>query len=324
MNKFDYIMISGHGRSGTNWLLEVLNLSSHTYCRNEPNELNDSHLNGLGSEWIIENDGAVLNDMWDRAIAITASSIGARDQKINRDKDFLRSFPKSIGVYRVVSSSRLRQLINKIAPAVRCHEWSASTLVFKRNQVHEALTVIKINQAPGWARWLLENRKHAGVLHIVRHPAGMLNSWKKRYLNKNVYEKVEAENRRRLNKIVGLAPEWGARFGDIDSMSVEESELWFWCYSTETVHSAGQSNERYRLILFDDLACNPDEGVRGIYQFCGLEYTPDIFNQAKRLSENSKSIASSWKKTTSNQDRQKIARVCSGSPISEWWPDIAC
>lgn len=322
MSMFDYIMISGHGRSGTNWLLEVLNLSSHTYCRNEPNELNGSLLNGLGSEWIIENNGAALNETWDRAISKTEVSVGVRDQKIDRDKEFLRAFPKSIGIYRMINSSRLRRLISKLIPAVRCHEWLAPALVFRRNQMHEALTIIKVNQAPGWACWLLENRRRAAVLHIVRHPGGMLNSWKKRYLNKNVREKVEADNRDRLNKIARLTPVWRERFGDIDNMSVEESELWFWCYSTETVHTAGQFNERYRLILFDDLARNPDEGVRGVYEFCGLDYTPDIRDQVMALSENSEAIASSWKKTLSEKDREKIARICSGSPMTAWWPDI--
>jgi len=322
MSKFDYIMISAHGRSGTNWLLEVLDLSAHTYCRNEPNELKDSLLNGLGSEWVIENDGALLNDMWDKAMSKTAISIGTRDHKIIRDKDFLRAFPRSLGVYRLARSSRMRRLINKIEPTASCHEWLASPLVFKRNQMHEALTVIKINQAPGWACWLLENRKHAGILHIVRHPAGMLNSWRKRYLNKNVYEKVQAESRDRLNKIARLAPEWRDKFGDIDNMSAEESELWFWRYSTESVHLVGQSNERYHLVLFDDLAGNPDKVAREVYKFCGLDYTTDICNQVRRLSENSQSIASSWKKTISDQDRQKIERVCSGSPVTEWWPDI--
>lgn len=322
MRKFDYIMISGHGRSGTNWLLEVLDLSPHTYCRNEPNELNDSLLNGLDSEWIIENNGAVLDEMWDKAISKTAISIGSRDQKIRRDKTFLQPFSRLSGIYRLARSARIRQWINKMVPTVGCHEWLASPLAFDRYQMREALTVIKINQAPGWARWLLENRKRAGVVQIVRHPAGMLNSWRKRYLNKNVYEKVMTENRDRLNKIACSAPEWRDRFVDIDGMSVEESELWFWRYATETVHLAGQSNERYHLVLFDELASNPDKGTREVYQFCGLDYTADIRKQVMRSSENSQSIANTWKKTISVQDWQKIKRICTGSPIAEWWPDV--
>lgn len=323
MKKFDYIMISGHGRSGTNWLLEVLDLSGHTYCRNEPNELCDSPLSKLGSEWVREIDEAEFGEMWDQAMATTAISIGSRDQRISRDKDFLRTFPRLVGLYRIARNYRLRKSINKIAPTARCHEWLASPLVFNHSQMRQALTVIKINQAPGWASWLLENRKRAGVLHIVRHPAGMLNSWRKRYLEKNVREKVEAENRHRLNKIARLAPDWGTRFGNIDAMSVEESELWFWRYSVESVHLAGQSNEGYHLVLFDDLASNPDKGARGVYQFCGLNYTREISDQVKRSSEHSQSIADSWKKAMSDQDKRKIAKVCRGSLMSEWWPDVA-
>lgn len=322
MSKFDYIMISAYGRSGTNWLLKVLDLSAHTYCRNEPNELKDSMLNRLGSDWVLENDGAELNDMWDEAISKAAISIGVRDHKIRHHKDFFRIFARSSGAYRLASSSRVRRFINRIQPTTTCHEWLASPLVFRHNRMHEALTVIKINHAPGWACWLLENRRNAGVLHIVRHPAGMLNSWRNRYLNKNVYEKVAAENRDRLKKIARFAPVWRDRFGAIDNMSIEESELWFWRYSTESVHMTGQSNERYHLVLFEDLARDSDKAAREIYQFCGLDYTVDICNQVKKFSERSQSIADSWKNAISDQDMQKIRKICSGSPISKWWPDV--
>ena len=38
MNPRRYVLIAGQGRSGTNWLLQILDLSSQTHCRNEPND----------------------------------------------------------------------------------------------------------------------------------------------------------------------------------------------------------------------------------------------------------------------------------------------
>jgi len=42
-----YALVSGHGRSGTNWLLELLDLSPQTFRRSEPRGVETSPLRKL-------------------------------------------------------------------------------------------------------------------------------------------------------------------------------------------------------------------------------------------------------------------------------------
>jgi hypothetical protein len=68
---------------------------------------------------------------------------------------------------------------------------------------------------------------------------------------------VRRKNRERLDAIRRLQPEWGLRFLDLDRLSLLESELWFWCYATETLHRAGEGKPHYRLNGFEELAGRP-------------------------------------------------------------------
>jgi len=58
----DYAVIVGHGRSGTNWLHKLFDLSEETYCRNEPHELSDSPISRFNYQRVIvRNDQEILN-----------------------------------------------------------------------------------------------------------------------------------------------------------------------------------------------------------------------------------------------------------------------
>ena len=75
----DLVLIVGHGRSGTNWLLEMLDLSSRTHCRNEPNVIRDSPLTAIHAELIDPSNDAELDEHWDSAVAWAAERQGERD-----------------------------------------------------------------------------------------------------------------------------------------------------------------------------------------------------------------------------------------------------
>ena len=108
--------------------------------------------------------------------------------------------------------------------------------------MRSALTVIKINQSPAFASWVLRERPHQRVIHIVRHPGAYLHSWSSRFLSRNDGEAVRRDNLARLRIVASANPEWGERFGDPERLSTEESELWFWLYAVETIHAAGDGS----------------------------------------------------------------------------------
>ncbi len=316
----DYVIISGHGRSGTNWLLDVLDFSDSTYCRNEPNALCGSAFARFWPGWLLNPD---LPDLWDRTVELSATSLGNRDHAIENKKIFLRKYVRQLGLCRLHGSSRLRMALASLAGARGKEEWPVWPLVFDRRRLAQALTVFKINQSPALVSWVLGNRPDAGVIHIVRHPAGMINSWKNRYLGKAGLEQVAEDNRRRLVSIARHDTEWGERFGDIDAMSVCESEMWFWRYSTELVHLAGRGSPRYHLVLFEDMADHPDGVAEAVYSFCGLDYGDDVRRRVQESGASSRDIASSWRESMPESDLRTIEKVCAGSLVLDWWPDLA-
>ena len=52
-----YALIAGHGRSGTNWLLHLLDRSATTHCRNEPNEIAGNAFAALPTPFVPIADG---------------------------------------------------------------------------------------------------------------------------------------------------------------------------------------------------------------------------------------------------------------------------
>ena len=77
----DYILIVGQARSGTNWLLDLLDLSPYTHCRNEADKLENSPFAQLPSPVVRQPLDENFGQQWDQAIAITASRLGERSRR---------------------------------------------------------------------------------------------------------------------------------------------------------------------------------------------------------------------------------------------------
>jgi hypothetical protein len=185
--------------------------------------------------------------------------------------------------------------------------------------LRHALPVLKFTQVPGWACWVLENRPATAVLHIVRHPGGFLNSWRNRYLAQHERETVLHENRERLRQIAEADPAWGRRFCDIRTMSLDESELWFWRYAAEAIHEAGAESSHYRLINYERMTVDPIGTARDVFEFCGLPWESDTEHRVAGTAAESKSIAKAWRDRLSAEDVALIERILDDSPLNSWW-----
>ena len=88
--ELDYALVSGHGRSGTNWLLELLDLSPQTFCRNEPSGILNSPLKQFDYDRFVKRaNQCALAESWDDAVRWTASHVGERDRVITMPKDHM-------------------------------------------------------------------------------------------------------------------------------------------------------------------------------------------------------------------------------------------
>jgi hypothetical protein len=313
-----YVLIVGQGRSGTNWLLDLLDLSSQTYCRNEANKLPPSPLAQLPSATVRTAFGPEFEQEWDSAIAAAAVRMGERDRS-NLAHKFYMQHPHPPGGLFLMAGKRRRQLLSLLNPEFRQLDWAAPSWLLDLQKLKQAIAVFKLNQVPGWASWVLQNRPEVLVIHIVRHPGGFLHSWESRYSKTQEPEQLRQENNQRLHRVAEFDSPWRPLINHVDAMSIDESELWYWRYTSETIDAVGSGRANYVRVIYEDLVSDPVAVTKLLYQKCQLPWTEAIEQQVVRGSSQSSSIASTWQSKLSSEQLDAIKRVVEGSFICQWW-----
>ena len=323
-----YALIVGHGRSGTNWLLDILDASPQTFCRNEPNEINDSPCNHLAPLWQVSRDMSDMDKHWDEIATWMGNHMGERDHRLTSPKIYVHLQAQKLGVANFPARPKIRTALRTVLPAMRAGEWEMPWWVGEQSKLNQAYAVLKINQAARVAVWLLKHRPNVPVLHIVRHPGGRFNSWKNRFLAERNEVEITQRNRDRLRDVLNIAPEWCDRFGDIDAMPIAESEMWFWRYVTENIHNAGEGLANYKLLLYENLAQDPVGTAKQVYEFCGLQWThavEDLVGEGTQESVWGKiqgtpmTVAREWRKKLNTSEVESVNRVLNGSLLENWW-----
>jgi hypothetical protein len=316
--KPDYVLIVGQGRSGTNWLLDLLDLSSQTYCRNEANKLTPSPLTQLPSATVRTALGAEFAQEWDNAITAASMRMGERD-RLNLEHKFYKHQPRLPGGLFLVSGKRRRQWLSVLNPELSQSDWAVPNWLLDLQKLKQALPVFKLNQVPGWASWVLQNRPEVLVIHIVRHPGGFLHSWKSRYSTTQEPDQVKQDNNQRLQRVAELDADWRPLVDHVNAMTIDESELWYWRYTSETIDSVGAGRSNYMRIIYEDLVSDPVVVTKLLYQKCQLPWTDEIEQKVVQGSSQSSSIASTWQSKLSAEQLDAIKRVVDGSFVCHWW-----
>ncbi|NER78679.1 MAG: sulfotransferase [Leptolyngbya sp. SIO1D8] len=323
-----YALIVGHGRSGTNWLLDILNASSQTFCRNEPNEVYDSPCKQLAPLWQVDENMLDMDEHWDKIAAWMGSRMGERDHRITSPKNYVHPLSQKLGVAYFPARPKIRAALRTVLPPMRAGEWEMPWWVGEQAKLNQTYTILKINQAARIAVWLLKNRPQVPVIHIVRHPGGRLNSWLNRFLALQDETYIAQRNRDRLREVLTISPEWCEHFGNIDTMPIAESEMWFWRYVTENIHRAGEGASQYQILLYENLAQDPIGVAQQIYKFCGLQWTDHVENLISqgtrksvwgRIQGTPATVAKEWRKKLKSEEVDSVSQVLTGSPMENWW-----
>lgn len=323
-----YAIITGQGRSGTNWLLGMANASPATFCRNEPNAIPGSMFNRLPPMWNAEADTDEVARHWDDIVRHTLGHVGERDRPLSGDKDFLRGWSTRLGLPALMARPKLQRAAALVLPSVRRGEWRLPRWAGDRTALADAYGVIKINRVPLVTRWLLANRPDVPVINIVRHPGGRHASYVKRFLAHHDATTELEKNREFLTTIAAANAEWADTFGSIQGMNHVELQTWLWRYVTETVEQDALGRPQYHRVVYEDLSVDPLGQARSIYETCGLEWTPDIERTIEsqlhesnwgRLEGSPEERADAWRAELDPADQATISRILKGSPIADWW-----
>jgi hypothetical protein len=208
-------------------------------------------------------------------------------------------------------------------PAFRQPEWSLPWWLGRAGALANALAVLKLNQVPGWTDWVLAHRPHVPVLHIVRHPGGFLNSWANRYLAPRDRAAITQDNADRLKRIVARDRRWTQDFGDIDAMTAEESELWYWMYANQVIHESGEGRRSYCRIVYEQLVADTRNTVHEVYRRCGLPWSPETEARVDALTGESQTIASKWRRKLDPHQVSLVETVLERTSMRNWWPEAA-
>ncbi|MEM8637533.1 MAG: sulfotransferase [Cyanobacteria bacterium P01_G01_bin.54] len=328
----NYALIIGHGRSGTNWLMDILDASPLTFCRSEPNEVKDSPFGAIAPLWQVGATQPDLDEHWDELVTWMSRHIGERDHHFVNPKIYIHPRAQKLGLAYLSSRPRLRtrQKLQQVAPALLPGEWPLPWYLGDAQKLQQAYAIFKINQAARVAVWLLNHRPQVPVLHIVRHPGGRLNSWLKRFLAVRDKQEIAQRNHQRLHEVLTLSPEWAERFGTIEQMNIAESEMWFWRYVTEQVHQVGEGRSNYKLLLYENLAFDPIKMAQAVYQFCNLPWTPAVEAIVRQgintsvwgdLKGGPMATAQAWRKKLKSDEVDAVNKVLTGSLMERWWDE---
>lgn len=269
-----YIVIAGHGRSGTNLALDMVNLHPLTNCRNEPNELAGAALSRLP-------DGYLPNDLpgdfvarWHEALRIAGQSKGGRDRFYCSFKQFYRStwhvWPLEHGL--------AHRKIRKILPQPLREEWPIGSFFRDAREFARMIPIFKILLMPRWIMETHDADRQQLVLHVVRDPVGFTRSWFNRYV-KGVNGNPEHVFDQNMQHIDMLLAQFGRNFRSGRVYSREaliESELWRWRYMNEILYSALNTSPRYKMMLYRDLVGNRFDAAAEIYDWAGLEMADEV------------------------------------------------
>ena len=332
MSDRQYILVTGNGRSGTNWMLDMLNQSALTHCRNEPNLIPTSPLHPITEFCEITKKKPDIADIWDAGAAWTAVNIGERDPYLTTNKKFL---------YPIIGSPKLKNFslrlkrnkyVRTLIPWLRQSEWPLPLWAGNRNKFQQAIPVFKIiNQDPRNIIWLLENRSDVSMVHIIRHPAGRLYSWLTRYVPTKNTNDLLSINKSRLHNLNKIDPEWSENIDNIDNMSLIEAEVWLWRYTNEKIHQLGRQHTHYKCVIYEELIQDPLEVAENIYDFCNIPFNNEIKEKISKrlgrsvwgdLSGTPHSVADAWKSNLSAREIDTVNHILESSLMRYWWSAI--
>ncbi len=322
-----YALLIGQGRSGTNFLLSLLDQSAATHCRNEPDQLDSSAFAGLSEFRYFVDDEARLRVLFEPAVRRAAACIGPRDHMADVEKDWLRRGRRRAGYFFLRQRYRaVERLIHRRKP-MDGKELPFPGWMVQSAKLAQSFHVFKLNAAAGLGAWALGARPEARVLHIVRHPGGFAKSWLKRWVRgeggmdrgKGNADRLSDEER--LREVARREPRWAGLFGDLEVMGRAEGELWWWRYLNEALHAAGRAHPRYTRVLYEDLARDPETLSRGVYGACGLEWNEVIAARVRSIASGAEKIARAWKDELEPDLVALVEKVLHGSAMEHWWPE---
>lgn len=323
-----YALITGSGRSGTNWLLSTLDASPWTHCRNEPHGVVGTPMNAFPLEWTSRTPVArsFYAAGWDRVAAHTAHRYGERDHDMRYPKQHLWPLTNRLGLSRLMTSARPRSVLGHLDRRLASPEWPLPVWLGSRRRLEDSVGVLKILADRSLLSWLIAERPEVKVVHAIRHPGGRLHSWLGRLLGPMDAQQREGQRTRRVEHLENVRrhdPIWREIIPDPTTLSLVDLELWFWRYLNETTLTATRGQPGCLMVQFERLADDPVGWARRVFEHMEVPWDAVVEERVQADTtrsvfgpvEDPRAVARAWRTKLAREHVEAIDRVLAGSPL---------
>jgi len=293
------VVVTCAGRSGSKWMLRLLDFHPETLCRNEPARMHP---------WLVDRAVGDWDAWYGRAMDV-GPRIGFVDRAPADSKAHLRAWARFTRADLPLYSKMFQKLLG------RTPEARYPRMIFHPGRVARAQRVLKLINARYFICRMLEETDHIPVIHIVRHPGGMLNSWLNRFAPTNDRDALFETQQGILQKIHERDPGYAEVTGPIEGMEMGEMKLWCWRHAQDHMLRLGDTHPRYVPVVFERLSRDPLGVMAPVYALCGLEFTDRMRTLIERETADSEGIADAWKRKLSGDHVALIERVLDGSRV---------
>lgn len=282
-HKVPIIFISGSSRSGTTMFNRVLG--------NHPNILSLNELHYIGNNWNIDGD-----DTWSKEKAeFQAANLLAVARRSIWDMQPMESEKKE------ATSLLIKQ---KIKDKYKPVDVFGQTLEYLLNIENKKVATDQTPRNILYADQILKCFPNARVIQLVRDPRAVLFSQKNRWRQRGLGAKG--------------TPLWNAIRVYVNYHAYTVTKLWIAAYKKgESV--SGHKN--FMQLRFEDLVHDPEESLKEVCNFLGIEFYPNMVNVPRVGSSNlehredvrgiSSDVVNAWKGKLSNAELwlcEKMAR----------------
>lgn len=310
------IVIAGKGRSGSNRLLDILDASSRTVCRNEVNSIAGGEFNQIGSKLFADNFDDARKAQLQTAIDNAKKRRSGGDRFTQADKAFLTWLGKN--ALSPMSKSALRRRLHSLGLMHRPTEWEVPTAFVNTQKLSEASLVLKLNSSPIWTAEIAHKDPRSRIVHNIRNPYDFLQSWYNRFIvgkgrGFRPFEKRIADVPRILEY---FGREDADRLMHSETENLVEVELWRWRYANELFLELSSLEEQYLRVTYDEVENDRMATAENLYRFAGLPF--DRAAEA-RVTAMQNVLFKKSHQTKLDQDfcKNLVERVLSDSPLKD-------
>ncbi len=271
-----FYIVSGNGRSGSNRLLDILDQSPLTVCRNEINEVPSGDFSGIGGRLFAEDFTIAQRQKLALATDRARYRRSYKDRptpvsKVYNDPDWL-----SDSLQWALSKNMLRQAMASTGLLRNKHEWDVPPFCTNKNVLANSPLVLKLLASPAWTIHWHNSCPRTRILHNIRNPWDYLNSWFNRFVQSVNTDHFEQKFPDVPRILTHFGHDNAERLKDFSTESLVEIETWRWRYINEALHIGLAGSDRTMTVTYNSVNTDPVAAAERIFTFVGLPLDDQI------------------------------------------------